>query len=123
MRLPLAFLFGGLLLKTIMVLAWRSFQPPKLANFLLIYDPGAFAFAERGTALFFDQRRIAPSPGEAVVFEALLVIGFGIECFLLGLLIQWFRQRYQGPSAGNVLPGSQTIYTEQPPQLKRNRDN
>lgn len=72
----------------------------ELFNFPLPYDPGAFAFAERGTALFFDQRRIAPGPGEAVAFEALPVIGFGIE---------WFLRRHQDPRAGKVVPGPQVI--------------
>lgn len=97
MRLPIAFMFGGVLLKTSLIFAWRLFQPPELFNFLTTYDPGAFAFAERGASLFFDQRRIAPGAGEAVIFEFLLVIGFGIECFLLGLLVRWCLLRFQGP--------------------------
>lgn len=108
MRLPIAFLSGGVLLKSLMVLAWRLFQPPRLFDFLTTYDPGAFVFAERGVSLFFDQRRIAPSGGEAALFELLLVVGFGMECFILGFLIQWCRRSYKGRRAGGVEPGPQT---------------
>lgn len=88
-------LVGGLLVKALLVILWRVTRGPELMALLTTYDPGAFTFAEKGAALFFDQRRIAPTPGESALFEVLLVIGFGIECFLVGLLVRWFLQRDQ----------------------------
>ena len=106
-RLPIAFMIGGLVLKALLVLLWKFFRVPELMGLLTTYDPGAFAFAEKGAGLFFDQRRIAPAPGESALFEVLLVIGFGIECLLVGLLVRWFLRRYQSPRAGEVGAGPQ----------------
>lgn len=106
-RLPMAFMIGGVVLKTLLVVLCRVFRVPELLRLLTTYDPGAFAFANWGASLFFDQRRIAPGPGEAQIFEILLVVGFGIECLLVGLLVRWFLRRYQGPRAGEVSAGPQ----------------
>ena len=87
-RLPLLFLVAGLAIKSLLVLAWRYSQAPELTDLLTSYDPGAFAFAEKAVALVFDPRRIAPTPEESVAFECLLVLGFGLECLVVGLLCQ-----------------------------------
>lgn len=92
-RLPTLFLAAGLVLKGLLVLTWRLFRIPELLGLLTTYDPGAFWLAEKTTALIFDQRRIAPSSAETIAFELLLIVGFGIECLLLGLLIRWFLRR------------------------------
>ena len=95
-RLPVMFLVGGVLIKALLVILWRVSNEPELMALLTTYDPGAFKFAESGAAMFFDQRRITPTSGESVLFEMLLVIGFGIECFLVGLLVRWFLKRERG---------------------------
>lgn len=104
-RLPMLFLVAGLAIKGLLVLAWRFSRAPELANLLTSYDPGAFAFAEKGVALLFDPRRIAPTPGESLAFEFLLVLGFGLECMALGFLCQMFlRPKPTDPIAKQV-PG------------------
>lgn len=76
-----------------MVLVWRLFQPPIALGLLTTYDPAVFWFAENAKGLFFDQRRFAPTPAEMVTFELLLILGFGIECLVVGLLVSWFLRR------------------------------
>lgn len=90
-RYPLIFFIGGAAVKTFLIGLWRVTPSPELFHLLTDYDPGAFAFANCGSSLFFDPRRIAPVPGEAMIFEILLVIGFGFECLLIGLLVRWLR--------------------------------
>lgn len=79
-----------------LVLVWKFFHIPGLLSLLTTYDPGAFWFAERTTALLFDQRRFAPAPGEPLVFELALVVGFGIECLLIGMAVTWLLRRRAG---------------------------
>ena len=95
-RLPIVFLAGGLASKALLVLLWKLWQLPGLFGMLISYDPVAFIFAERVAGVFFDQRRFFPTPGEASLFEVLLVIGFGIECLLVGFMLQWLLRRYKG---------------------------
>lgn len=95
-RLPVAFLLIGFVLKTLLVLLWRLWQPAVVLNLLIYYDPGGSYFAENMTSVFFDPRRLAPPPGEAVLFEVFLVIGFAIECLVVGFLFQWLLRRFQG---------------------------
>ena len=108
-RLPLIFLVAGLVLKGYLVLLFRLRQIPELIPIVIDYDPGGFWFAEQVTPLFFDPRRFAPTLQEAFFFDVLLVVGFGIECFLIGLLIRWvYRQRtsshHLGGSGGAPRP-------------------
>jgi hypothetical protein len=103
-RLPIAFLVLGLGIKALLVLLWRLWQLPVLPNLLVHYDPGAFHFAEKMTRLFFDPRRLAPPPGEALLFEVFLVIGFGIECLLIGLLVQWVLIRFRVTRSAPTMP-------------------
>lgn len=95
-RLPIAFLIAGVALKGLLVLTWRLFRSPELLDVLTIYDPGAFWFAEKASTLLFGERRIAPTFAESGTFESLLVIGFGIECFVVGLIICWFLRNIKG---------------------------
>lgn len=102
-RLPVLFLVAGLAFKGLLVLAWRISEAPELSNLLTIWDPGAFAFAEKGVALIFDPRRIAPTPGEALTFELLLILGFGLESMVVGLLWESLvRSKRSGPAAKQV---------------------
>lgn len=63
-------------------------------NLLTSYDPGANYFAERMTRLFFDYRGITLAPGANTFFEVCLVIGFGIECLIIGIVVQWLLHRF-----------------------------
>lgn len=99
-RLPVLFLIGGLALKSLTVLLWRTFRTPGVLDLLTTYDPGAFWFAERVSALVFDQRRIAPSAAETIIFELMLILAFGVECLLVGFLVAWLvRWRRRAVSA------------------------
>src|SRR5713226_5087224 len=103
-RLPVAFLVVGLALKATLVFLWRLFPIPGILKLLIYYDPGAFHFAERAAKLFFDQRRLAPTPAESILFEVFLVIGFGIECLLIGFVVQWVLRRFGGPRSAPSMP-------------------
>jgi hypothetical protein len=96
-RLPAVFLVGGMALKGLLVIAWRLSKAPALLALLTTYDPAGFWFAEKTRALLFDQRRIAPTPAEAVTFEVLLIVGFGIECLIVGLVIFWILRKLRPP--------------------------
>lgn len=89
-RIPILLLVAGLCVKGLLVLALRFSHAPELLNLLTTYDPCAFAFAENTVSLLFDPRRIAPTPSEAVAFDLLLILGFGLECMLVGFLVQIF---------------------------------
>ena len=103
-RLSIAFLVVGLVFKTFLVFLWRLWKFPGLLNLLIYYDPGAFRFAERMAGLFFDQRRLAPTSAESALFEVFLVIGFGVECLVLGFVAQWVLRRFGGPRSAPSMP-------------------
>jgi len=102
-KYPVVFLIGGMMLKGLLVLLASFIRSDALVVLLTTYDPLALAFANWGSSLFFDPRRIAPGPGKARIFEMLLVIGFGIECLLVGFVFRWFRRR-RSPAAPVPLP-------------------
>ena len=102
-RLPITFLFGGVAFKALLVFLWKLWHLPLLANVLIYYDPGARYFAEEITRLFFDYGGLTLAPGAPRFYEVVLVIGFGIECLLVGLLAQWVLRRFTGRVA-QVIP-------------------
>ena len=97
-RLSLFFFVGGLVFKALLVLLWRFFQPAGVGRLLLKYDPVGSRIAEFLTPLVFDQRRFAPTSAEALFYELVLIIAFGLQCLLLGIVIsgilQWFHRRH-----------------------------
>jgi len=93
-RLPIAFLVLGLVFKTFLVLLWKHWSSGGLLNLLIHYDPGARYFAEKVTRLFFDYGGITFAPGSNTFFDVLLIIGFGIECLLVGFVVQWLLRRF-----------------------------
>ena len=103
-RLPIAFLVLGLVFKTFLVFLWRHGRSPGLLNLLTYYDPGARYFAERTTRLFFDQGGITLAPGAPTYYEVFLISGFGIECLLVGFLVQWVLHRFRGPRSAPSMP-------------------
>lgn len=99
MRLPVLFMLVGLAVKGLLVILWRFSQSPELLALLTDYDPVAFQFAEKSVALFFDPRRIAPGDGEALLFEIMLVVAFGLECMIIGFVTQaLIRRRWRRSS-------------------------
>jgi RHS repeat-associated protein len=90
---PAIFLAAGLVLKSLLIFLWTINKAPVLLGLVTTYDPGAFWIAQKTTEVIFDQRRIAPTPGESIAFEGLLVIWSGIECLLIGLAISWLAGR------------------------------
>jgi len=95
-RLPIAFLVVGLVSKSFLIFLWRHWKFPSLPNLLIYYDPAARYFAERVTRLRFDHGGITFATGSNTCFEISLVIGFGIECLLVGFLIRWLLGRFHG---------------------------
>ena len=96
-RLPIVLLVVGLAFKGILVVLWRLWQIPRLPDLLIYYDPGARYFAEVMTRLFFDYRGITMAAGAPAFYEVFLVVGFGIECLLVGFLLRWLLHRFQSP--------------------------
>ena len=107
-RLPIAFLVVGLAFKTSLVLLWRHGSFPGLLNLSIYYDPGASYFAERMTRLFFDHGGITFAPGANMFFDIVLVIGFGIECLVSGLLLRWLLGRFLNQRSAGGPSGTQT---------------
>jgi hypothetical protein len=94
MRLPIAFGCGGFALKGLLLLAGRFFQSPEIFGPLLTYDPLSVVVADAIAGAVCETRGIAPGPCYPVVWEVLLAVMFGIECFVLAALIQrWLRRR------------------------------
>jgi hypothetical protein len=82
-------MWAGVLIKVLLVALTKLGDFPSAIDVATRYDPGAFMVANWGSSLFFDPKRIAPGNGEVQFFEALLVIGFGVECLLFGYFIRW----------------------------------
>jgi hypothetical protein len=107
-RLPIAFMVGGLLFKAGLEALWKLTGFPEIARLLTTFDPGAVWFATKVTSVLFDQRRIAPTPAEATMFALLLILGFGLECLFLGIIVQQFRVRWRGNRNENPGLGAKT---------------
>jgi hypothetical protein len=91
-RIALILAAGGFALKSAGVVVYRLFHPPVVAKVLTTFDPLGVRFANSVLPLFFDLRGIAPSPGAPVVYEALLVFAFTVECFVLGVAFSEARR-------------------------------
>lgn len=70
-RLPIAFLVVGLAFKTVLVLVWRLWQLPGLANLLVYYDPGARLFADKDNPIVFRLRGDYSGPRRACVLRSI----------------------------------------------------
>jgi hypothetical protein len=95
-RLPIAFLAVGLVFKTLLVFLWRHGGSLGVLNLLIYYDPGARYLAEKVTHLLYDYGGITFAPGANACYEVVLIIGFGIESLLAGLLLRWLLGRLPG---------------------------
>jgi|ERR1051326_4154917 hypothetical protein len=91
-RIAMVFSLVGTAFKGLVVLLWRLWRFPQLLALATTYDPGGVWFADKLIVLFFDQRRLAPTTAEAVTYEVLLVVGFGIECLLVGAIVGWIAR-------------------------------
>jgi hypothetical protein len=88
-RLPLLLLVSGALLKAALIAGFRiTGGGPTAYRLVLVYDPVSVWLAEQGVRLAFDQRRVFPTPPEAIAFDVLLVLGFAMQCFLLGIILR-----------------------------------
>jgi hypothetical protein len=87
-----------------LVFLWRHGRSPGVLNLLIYYDPGARYFAERMTRLFFDCGGITLAPGSNTFFDVCLVIGFGIECLVLGFVVRWFLSRFGNSEGARSMP-------------------
>jgi hypothetical protein len=99
-RIPLNLLFGGIAAKGAAVASYHLFPRSGLAAVLATDDPLGSRFANALLPLFFDLRGIAPPATAPPVFEVLLVIGFGVQCFILGLAVTECRRLF-GKRAGS----------------------
>jgi len=106
--MPVLLMLAGMLLNTVLILAFRLWQTPWVLVPIVELDPLSFEFAEIGLSLFFDRRGIAPSPAQSVAFEGFLVIGFGAQCLAIGYVIRWLVGRAKASRrTGGVLFRSQ----------------
>ena len=92
-RFGLAVFLAGCVVKAALVAVWKFGEVPLVGQILTFYDPGAFYLARTATAMAFDQRRLFPGASEASLFVAVLIVGFGLECLVLGLVVRWFLLR------------------------------
>lgn len=92
-RTPLLLMIGGFAAKGVAVVVYRLFRPPGLLTLLTTYDPLGFHFANAFLSLF-NLRGIAPTAAPPL-FEVLLMVGFAVQCFLLGLAISEGRRLLQ----------------------------
>jgi len=83
---------AGLAAKSAAVVAYHLFRTPVVVRLLTTYDPLGVLFAERVLPLLFDLRGIAPPPGAPAMYEILLVVGFALQCFVLGFAVSEVRR-------------------------------
>ena len=103
MRIPIWFFFGGMVAKSLLIFPWYAERPAWLLNLILDFDPLGVAVAYKALPLFVDTRGIAPA-GANDWFVTLLVVGFGLQCFVLGLAVQlWKRKRMPRATPGGRL--------------------
>jgi hypothetical protein len=103
-RIPVTFGIGGLALKLLLILVYPRLQWPEIVTVALTWDPVAVAFANWAGSHLFDLRGIAPAPGYEETFETVLVIGFGIECFCLGVLVRWIWPHLTARAGAHLRP-------------------
>ena len=82
---------AGLVVKGAVLLIWHLFRRRAVLTLLIGYDPLGIWSAESLLPLSFDMRGIAPPAGAASVFEVLLLMGFGLQTFTLGLIAASFE--------------------------------
>jgi hypothetical protein len=87
-RLPIWFAVAGAAAKALLIIGWRLSGGVSVFRVLTVFDPVSFWLAEVGVNLILGGRRIAPSPAQALTFEILLVLGFALQCLVLGIVVQ-----------------------------------
>jgi hypothetical protein len=87
----------GMVVKGLGIAIWHVFRP-RLLKLLTVYDPVGVRISELVLSGTLDMRGIAPPAAAIPAFEALLVLAFGVECFVVGLFLLWVRKlcRYGG---------------------------
>jgi hypothetical protein len=99
-RLPLVLAAAAILSKLAAAVSVRT--SPDAASpllWLVFAESRSVLGCERMTGLAFDQRRLWPTLGEALGFDAVLVLVTGAQWYLCGIAIQWLRRRRVGSSA------------------------
>jgi hypothetical protein len=93
--LPWLLCFTGVAIKGTLTASVHFLQAPRLVHFIVVTtDPLGLRVADAIVSLFFDQRRLAPTEAESLIFEVVLVAFFGLECFLVGWLISRIWRRF-----------------------------
>jgi hypothetical protein len=106
-RLPTILFAVGIALKAVEVILWRYFQPSLIYSLAVTYDPLAFWFANATIARIFDQWRIFPELLKPTLFDLLQIIGFGLECLIVGFMVQMLRGWFRRRGTGGVARGPQ----------------
>jgi len=83
-RFVIYFFVTGVFFKTLSVVLWRLYQPYIIAKLFFDYDPVGISTAFMAKYIFVDWWRLISVPNEAIFFDVILVITFGIalwRCF------------------------------------------
>jgi hypothetical protein len=83
---------AGFFAKGAGLFVWHIFRTTTLMSVLTVDDPVGVRLADALLPLFFNMRRIAPPAGAFPVFEALLILVFGLQCLVVGLAFNEARR-------------------------------
>ncbi len=93
LQFALTLMVSGLALKGLGIALYQAFHTPILARMLIACDPVGSRVADIIVTASFP-RGIAPA-GAPMVYEAVLIVVFAIECFVLGLGISELRRLFK----------------------------
>jgi hypothetical protein len=97
-RMPIWFGLAGAALKIALIAGLRTTGQHAFFALSVLADPISTWLADKGVGVLFDQRRIWPTPAEALAYEVFLVIGFAGQCAALGALCEVVARRLRAAS-------------------------
>jgi len=87
-RVPIWFAIIGAVLKTMAMVGWRVSGSIMLFRLVTVHDPVSLWLAEAVVAGAFREHPIWPSLWKMATYELVLVLGFALQCLLLGMVVQ-----------------------------------
>jgi hypothetical protein len=105
-RIPIAFLISGLVAKGAVLVLWK-FDGLRPILLRLMNLDGTVWLAFKICNALFDPRREMPAAQEYLVFNSVLILGFGLECLCVGFAVEIIRNRLKPTkpeSAPNAAP-------------------
>lgn len=87
-RIPTVLAGVAIVVKLVAVVLLRAGSDGPMSA-LILNDPAPLWAARAVTEAMFDQRRLWPTAGEAFWFDAVLVLGAGVQWCLVGVVVQW----------------------------------